>query len=161
MNARQTDLIKSTWQRVVPVADQAASLFYRRLFEIAPGLAPHFAGVEMRAQRGRLLAALSAVVDGLDDFAAMRPRLEALGRRHVAYGASASGYDAVGAALLWTLREGLGAAWNADVEDAWREAYGCIAQVMRQAADEDSSSIVGKTADEVLPRADFRPGYAG
>ena len=45
-------------------------------------------------------------------------------------------YASVGAALLWTLRKGLGEAWTAEVEGAWAEVYGLLAGVMREAARE-------------------------
>ena len=114
MNQVQINLIKSTWRQVVPIADDAASLFYRRLFEVDPGLASHFHGVDMPLQRKRLLEALSMVVERLDEFETIIPQLGALGRRHANYGASAEAYETVGAALLWTLEQGLGERLDCD-----------------------------------------------
>ena len=45
-------------------------------------------------------------------------------------------YDAVGACLLWTLEQGLGDAWTAEVADAWTWVYGVIAQVMADAGEQ-------------------------
>jgi hemoglobin-like flavoprotein len=45
-------------------------------------------------------------------------------------------YDTVGAALLWTLRKGLGSSFTPDVEDAWSTVYGVLANTMRGAARE-------------------------
>ncbi len=42
-------------------------------------------------------------------------------------------YDSVGAALLWTLEQGLGDAWTAEVKAAWAAAYALLAGVMRDA----------------------------
>jgi hemoglobin-like flavoprotein len=47
-----------------------------------------------------------------------------------------SHYDTVGAALLWTLEQGLGAAFTAEVREAWTETYTILATVMRQAGAE-------------------------
>lgn len=157
MNQAQTSLIKSTWQQVVPIAGEAARLFYRRLFEIDPALAAHFDGIDMDRQRERLIGALSAVVDGLDVSEAMIPQLEALGRRHAGYGAKPGDYDSVGAALLWTLRQGLGDAWSAAAESAWREAYGRVSAVM-QAAAADQARLAG-LAEAYRPRTGFKPGF--
>lgn len=160
MHTKSKQLIRSTWLQVVPIADVAAKLFYRRLFELDPGLRPLFAGVDMEAQKASLLRALSAVVDGLDEIDRLRPLLEALGRRHVAYGATAEHYDTVGAALLWTLEQGLGDAWNEAAQAAWRDAYGLVAGTMQAAAAGVSpvGATTGGEQDEFMPRADFRRG---
>ena len=156
MNALNKQLIESTWQKVAPIADTAAALFYRRLFEIDPGLRPLFAGVDMDAQHRKLVQGLSAVVEGLDDIDRLRSQLETLGRRHIAYGATAKHYDSVGSALLWTLEQGLGDAWNEAAEAAWREAYGLIAGIMQDAA----TALSGcGTEDEFAPRTDFKPAF--
>ena len=140
MNPEQSQLIQLTWRQVVPVADDAMQQFYRRLFEIDPGLRPLFAASDMHKQRARLAQVLSAVVDGLDDIERLLPQIEALGRRHVGYGATAKHYDSVGEALLWTLRRGLGDAWSEAAEAAWSDAYGLVSSVMQNAGTEHSES---------------------
>ncbi len=136
MSPEQSELIRSTWWRVLPIADDAMQLFYRRLFAVEPDLLPVLARTDLLEQRGKLAQAMSAVVDGLDDIESLSPRLEALGRRHVDYGATAKHYEAVGAALLWTLRQGLGDAWSEPAEAAWRDAYALVSQTMQDAAAE-------------------------
>jgi hypothetical protein len=44
------------------------------------------------------------------------PAVQALGSRHRGYGVSTEHYAPVGAALLWTLEQGLGAAFTPDVK---------------------------------------------
>ncbi|RYF62188.1 MAG: hemin receptor, partial [Comamonadaceae bacterium] len=36
MTPHQIELVQSSFAKVVPIADQAAALFYARLFELAP-----------------------------------------------------------------------------------------------------------------------------
>lgn len=63
------------------------------------------------------------------------PVLRELGRRqHVAYGVRAGHYDPVGAALLWTLGQGLGPAFTDPVREAWTAAYTLVAQTMQDGA---------------------------
>ncbi|MBN1206418.1 MAG: hypothetical protein JXB05_16020, partial [Myxococcaceae bacterium] len=57
-----------------------------------------------------------------------------LGVRHAGYMVQDHHYGLVGEALLWTLREGLGDAFNPETESAWREVYGVVASVMKKAA---------------------------
>ena len=134
------DVIRSTWAQVLPIADQAADLFYGRLFEIAPEVEPLFASTDMSAQKGKLLSALNLAVQNADNPGALVPVLEDMGRRHVAYGVKDEHYDAVGAALIWTLEQGLGEAFTKEARAAWTGVYGLVSGTMRRAAGEVVSS---------------------
>jgi hemoglobin-like flavoprotein len=134
MSLESKILVKSTWAMVVPIADVAASLFYDRLFALDPSLRPMFEKTDMPEQRRKLIQALAAVVNGLDNFEPLIPVLEDLGRRHARYGVKDQHYQMVGAALLWTLERGLKDAWTPAVEAAWTAAYGSVAGAMRNAA---------------------------
>ncbi|MFZ2157858.1 MAG: globin domain-containing protein, partial [Bradyrhizobium sp.] len=79
---------------------------------------------DMTEQRKKLMTMLAAVVNGLGNLQSILPAASALAKRHVGYGARAEHYPVVGAALLWTLEKGLGAAWTPEVADAWTAAYG-------------------------------------
>ena len=57
-----------------------------------------------------------------------------MARRHVIYGVQPQHYDTVGAALLWTLEQGLGNGFTAEVRAAWTEAYGLLASAMQKAS---------------------------
>lgn len=135
MSPEDKALVKTTWAMVVPIADVAATLFYERLFALDPSLQPMFDGTDMKEQRRKLLAALGAVVSGLDNLEPLIPVLENLGRSHLRYGVTDAHYATVGAALLWTLEQGLGEAWTPAAQGAWTHAYGTVAGVMRRAAE--------------------------
>lgn len=136
MNAQQRMLIKESWLQVTPIADQAASMFYDRLFEIDPALRPMFKTTDLAVQRKKLVQALGRVIGSIDRIEDVIPTLQDLGRRHVDYGVTDAHYDTVRAALLWTLEKGLGDAWSGDMADAWATAYGAISGVMREAAND-------------------------
>jgi hypothetical protein len=55
MTPYQIRLVQSSWEQVVPIQDAAAGLFYSRLFEVDPTLAPLFKG-NMVEQGRRLLS---------------------------------------------------------------------------------------------------------
>ena len=86
MTPEQKTAVKETSTKVVPIADAAAGLFYERLFEIDPTTRPLFEPERMPEQRRKLVQALAAVVQGLDDLGAILPAVEDLGRRHAGYG---------------------------------------------------------------------------
>jgi hypothetical protein len=44
MNPRQIALVRSSWQQVLPIRECAGELFYQRLLELDPSLAPLFRG---------------------------------------------------------------------------------------------------------------------
>lgn len=138
MTPKEVGLIKASWAAVEPIADAAAGLFYGRLFELDPALQRLFRRTDMAAQRKVLMQTLAVVVKSLDRLDQIVPAVQALGRRHAGYGVRAAHYDTVGAALLWTLEQGLGDGFTQEVRNAWTEAYGTLASVMIDAANADS-----------------------
>ncbi len=134
MNLRQVELIQASWTAVEPIADTAAVLFYDRLFELDPALRRLFARTDMAQQRKILMQTLTVVVRSLDKLDTIVPAIQALGRRHAGYGVREEHYDSVGAALLWTLDQGLGDAFDDETADAWATAYTTLASVMIDAA---------------------------
>jgi hemoglobin-like flavoprotein len=93
----QKTLVQNTFAAIVPIADDAASLFYRRLFEIHPSLRAMFRG-DMAEQRRKLMQMIAAAVKGLDRLEQLVPVVQDLGRRHAGYGVEDRHYDTVGAA---------------------------------------------------------------
>jgi hemoglobin-like flavoprotein len=129
----QIELVQRTFAVIAPIADDAAALFYRRLFEIDPTLRAMFKA-DMADQRRKLMQMLTAAVKGLPRLDRLVPVVEDLGRRHAAYAVTDDHYDTVGAALLWTLEKGLGDAFTAEAREAWTTVYGLLASTMKNAA---------------------------
>ncbi|HLK83341.1 MAG TPA: globin family protein [Xanthobacteraceae bacterium] len=129
MNSEQVALIRDSFAKIAPIAEEAAALFYSRLFEIAPEVRPLFRG-DMKEQGRKLMATLAAVVNGLAEIEAILPAASALARQHVAYGVRAEHYAPVGVALLWTLERGLGEEWTTDLAAAWTNAYTTLSGYM-------------------------------
>ena len=129
MNSMQVKLVQESFAKVVPISEQAAVLFYDRLFEVAPSVKAMFPS-DMTEQRKKLMMMLAAVVNGLANLQSILPAASALAKRHVGYGAKAEHYPVVGGALLWTLEKGLGEAWTPEVADAWTTAYGTLSGYM-------------------------------
>ena len=132
MRPEQIELVQTSFAKVAPIAKTAAALFYARLFELDPTLRPMFR-TDLREQGRKLMAMLRMVVNGLTRLEPLVPAVEALGRRHVEYGVRDEHYEVVGAALLWTLRQGLGDDFTPETEAAWTEAYTILATVMKEA----------------------------
>ena len=133
LSPEQKNLIRESFAAVEPIADDAAALFYGRLFEIAPETKALFKG-DMKSQGRKLMASLKTVIAGLDRAETILPVLSNLGVRHKDYGVEPRHYDAVGAALLWTLAQGLGDSFTTDAEEAWAGLYAIAANAMQHAA---------------------------
>lgn len=133
MNPRQIGLIKSSWDKVFPIADKAAELFYGKLFELDPELKKLFK-TDLSEQGKKLMTMLDTVVKSLDKLEVVVPAIQASGKRHVGYGVKDKDYDTVGTALIWTLGAGLGDDFTDEVKDAWLAAYTILATTMKDAA---------------------------
>ena len=133
MNPTQIKLVQDSFAKVAPISEQAAVLFYGRLFEVAPSVRAMFPD-DMKEQRKKLMATLAVVVGGLSNLEAVLPAASALAKRHVNYGAKPEHYPVVGGALLWTLEKGLGDAWTPELAEAWTAAYGTLSGYMIQEA---------------------------
>ncbi len=152
VNDVQKQLIQNSWRLVVPMADTAADLFYRRLFELYPQYRPLFPG-DLTAQKKKLVRMLAFIVKALD-WADAQWREEvppdrdlmlvvvAMGRRHSdIYKIPDASYAAVGEALLWTFDYALGEAFTEEVKQAWSLVYTLVAKAMRM-----GSAVVDRDA---------------
>lgn len=135
LTPEQISLVRDTWEQVVPIADQAAELFYGKLFELDPSLKSMFTG-DMKEQGQKLMRMIGIAVDHLDKLDEVVPAVQELGVRHLEYGVKNSHYNTVAAALLWTLGRGLGDAFTTEVMAAWTDVYNLLANTMMDAARE-------------------------
>jgi len=133
MTPKQIELVQSTWAMVVPIKDKAAELFYGKLFETDPALKELFKG-DMKEQGAKLMQMIGVAVNGLTKLETIVPAVQQLGKRHAGYGVKDADYMTVAGSLLWTLEQGLGAAFTAEVKQAWTDAYMVLATTMQQAA---------------------------
>jgi len=164
-------IIKDTWRLVVPIAETAADLFYKRLFELQPSYKQYFTG-DLKEQKRKLIAMLGFIVKSLDwPESAWRENVAdeddlflvvlALGRRHSElYKIPDSSYDTVGEALLWTLDYGSGKKFDAAARAAWTKVYSLVASAMkmgrlsvqsRNATDGAVSRVVHPTGKRTQP----------
>lgn len=136
----QVELVQSSFEKVKPISEKAAELFYQRLFELAPSFRSMFKG-DMKQQEGKLMATLAIAVEGLRQPEKIIPTVQNLGRRHAGYGVKPEYYDTVGEALLWTLAQGLGVEFTTPVRKAWEEAYTFLSEIMKEAAELELENI--------------------
>lgn len=129
MTPQQVNQVQASFIKVVPIAKQAAALFYGRLFETAPETRALFRG-DMDTQGRKLMSSLAMVVNSLGDFNTVVPAARDLAKRHVAYGVTPEHYSLVGSAMLWTLEQGLADEFIPALRAAWEAAYSALSEVM-------------------------------
>ena len=133
LTTEQVSLIRDSWEKVVPISDKAAELFYGKLFELDPSVRALFKG-DMTEQGKKLMTMIGVAVDNADKLDEIVPAIQEMGVRHLEYGVKTSHYDTVGQALLWTLGQGLGDAFTPEVKMAWTDVYTLLAGTMKDAA---------------------------
>jgi hemoglobin-like flavoprotein len=132
MTPTEITLVKDSFRKLLPIAEQAAALFYARLFELDPSLRPMFRG-DLHEQGRKLMTMIATAVASLERLDQIVPAVRALGARHAGYGIAEAHYATVGAALLWTLERGLGPEFTPAVRDAWATTYSLLANTMIEA----------------------------
>jgi hemoglobin-like flavoprotein len=133
MTPEHIAVVQESFQKVATFADQAAAMFYKNLFILDPRLRGLFPS-DMQAQGRKLMHMLRLAVHGLKNPDTLIPAVQELGRRRVAYGVEEKHYEAVGNALMLTLKQGLGAEFTPQVKEAWLATYELLSGVMKQAA---------------------------
>lgn len=133
MTPEQVSLVQESWKDIIPISETAAELFYGKLFELDPDVRPLFTS-DIKEQGRKLMQMIGIAVNGLTRLDEITPAVEQLGERHVAYKVKDAHYNSVGAALLWTLDQGLGEKFTPAVQEAWALTYGTLAEVMKNAA---------------------------
>jgi hemoglobin-like flavoprotein len=142
LNDSHKAVVRDTWRLVEPIADTAAELFYRRLFELKPEYRALFPA-EMAAQKRKLIAMLRFIVKSLDwPDSAWRENVDeesdlflvvlALGRRHTdLYKVPDEAYATVNEALLWTLDYALGKKLDDEARGVWTLVVQLISSTMK------------------------------
>ena len=143
--ARDIMLLRTSFSLIVPIQDTIASLFYDRLFTIAPELRRLFPD-DLGGQKRKLMALLATCIGKVHDFGTLAPIIRELGKRHAGYGATQQHYAVVAEALLSTLAEGLGVAFVPEVRSAWAKVYSLLAKTMQADAADPVRTALGASA---------------
>lgn len=133
MNDHTIALVRESFDLIEPIAPQAGAMFYANLFEAEPSLQRMFMG-DPAARGAELMQLVALAVARLDEPALLMPVLQKIGQQHVGQGVGAVPSETLLAALLKTLYQCLGVAYNAEVEEAWVDVCGVLAVRMKDTA---------------------------
>ncbi|BAY22103.1 globin domain protein [Calothrix sp. NIES-2100] len=138
------EILEQSFAKVKPRANEFAASFYDNLFQAHPEVKPLFANTDMVNQQKKLLNSLILVVENLRNPEALSPVLNALGARHIGYGAIPKYYGPIGEALLLTFEQYLVEDWTPEVKKAWLDAFTAITALMLNGAGVDNAPSVIK-----------------
>jgi NAD(P)H-flavin reductase/hemoglobin-like flavoprotein len=141
--------IKETFRYVADAGDKAVGFFYGQLFLRQPHLRQLFPPA-MDEQRDRLFRALGRIVESLSTPDEMAAYLSQLGRDHRKYQVEPEMYEAVGVALLATLRAFARDAFTSEAQEAWTQVYVAGSSLMIKAAEEDAAKSPASWTAEVV-----------
>lgn len=130
MNKRHIQLVKQTFEMILPIADTIAFLFYERFFTLEPGARPLFPA-DMAAQRAKFLETMVILVRGLDQPEALVGFVRDLGLHHEEHGVQPIHYAAMNRAIVETLADCLGPRFTPEMRAAWENALVVMAAVMQ------------------------------
>jgi hemoglobin-like flavoprotein len=133
MTTREFSLLKYSFQRIGPFAEQTIGLFYRRLFELDPTLREFFQCGRIGPGRG-LLEMVGLAANGTARLDSLALSARHLGLRHAHAHVKGRHYDTIGEALLWMLAQRLGTDFTAEMRTAWDKIYWLLAEPMRAGA---------------------------
>ena len=133
MDEAQKELVRATFARIAPIADQAGLMLYENIFAIDPSLRRLFK-IDIETQGRKIMAVIATAIANLDRLGEVLPRIRELGRKHVGYGVRDKDYDTGGVALLMTLEAALGDDFTPAAREAWAACYGTIVGEMKAAA---------------------------
>jgi hemoglobin-like flavoprotein len=137
----QKTRLKHSFTKIAQAHETVSTLFYDKLFELAPEVRPLFLS-DMADQRVKLMQMLAMMIASLEDETALMKGAQALGVRHLQYGTKGEHYVVVGEALIWALKEALPKVMTPPVVEAWEEIYAVIAEAAITAASEASMDKV-------------------
>ena len=167
-NDDSATLVQESFARVQADSEAFTTAFYNELFQRSPHLQPLFEQVDTRKQGRKLHAALVLLVENLRRPRELEKVLIPLGKKHVAYGATADSYPLVGAALLATLQRFLGEAWTGEVAAAWSATLETVTGLMLQGAGEKepdsakpSQTIISPEPERTAPTRTQKPRRHG
>lgn len=152
LNQKTIDIVKST----APILDQHAETltrhFYKRMFSHNPEVAPFFnpAHQESGSQQKALAGAICAYAANIDNLEVLGGAVELIAQKHVSLMIRPEQYPIVGANLLASIREVLGAGATDEVIAAWGEAYGFLADI-----------LIGREAQIYKEHAEAPRGWEG
>ncbi len=122
LNASEISLVQASFRKISRNGDEAASLFYTRLFEIDPRLRA-LTRADFAEQKRDFIRLLGTIVHRLDCFELIRDHLQDLALCHPTVTACDPPHRSIGTALFWMFEQVLGLEFTPPLLAAWMKLF--------------------------------------
>ena len=127
-------LLRDHFETLRPQGDAMVERFYSILFTRRPEIQKMFGKVNMEEQRKKFFSTLDELIRHLEQPDKTMSDLLVLGNSHVDYGVTPDQYAPVCDALIEAMKQTAGPSWTAEIDQAWRNAYAAVAEIMKKGA---------------------------
>ena len=162
------EILQETFTTIRLNSAQFAAAFYQNLFTDCPKVKSLFSDTDIKKQERKLMTVFVVIISNLHNVSYLKNLLKNLGKRHLKYGVIREHYHLLGETMLKTLEYFLQDKWTAEVEQAWKDAYQTIVNLMLEGAKDDRfsyddrlphiPSIVEKLRAEAIAQKYLRDG---
>lgn len=121
--------LRDSFAALIPNSEQAADIFYKDLFQRAPHVRALFT-TDPFEQGQKFMMMLAAIVDGLTRPERLVADCQALGKRHVGYGAKPEHFEVVGESLIYALERILIEKFTPEIRISWVKLFGLVSACM-------------------------------
>lgn len=124
-------IVKSTVPLLAEGGTAVTQHFYRRMFQHNPELNDIFnmSNQHTGRQIEALFQAIAAYAQNIDNLSVLKHMVERIAQKHTSFHIKPDDYNIVGHHLIETLRELLPEQFTQEVEQAWTNAYGVLANI--------------------------------
>lgn len=131
LSAQTIATVKSTIPLLESAGVAITDHFYQRMFRLNPELKNIFnmANQANGRQQFALFSAIAAYAKNIDNLSVLSELVERVAHKHTSFFIQPQHYDIVGHHLIETLRELAPQDFTPEVEQAWTEAYGALANI--------------------------------
>jgi nitric oxide dioxygenase len=131
LSAQTIATVKSTIPLLESAGVAITDHFYKRMFRLNPELKNIFnmANQANGRQQFALFSAIAAYAKNIDNLSVLAQLVERVAHKHTSFFIQPQHYDIVGHHLIETLRELAPQDFTPEVEQAWSEAYGALANI--------------------------------
>lgn len=139
LNSFQVALVEASFRKINRHADEAAALFFTRLFEFDPALRRAATGDRLQQQRF-FVKLLGTIVHRLECFDLVRDHVREIACAHPHLSLREEHHHSIGAALFWMLQEVLGPEFTPETYAAWMAIFRALSIEAKQSVRDLESS---------------------
>ncbi|MFD2571869.1 hypothetical protein ACFSUS_14590 [Spirosoma soli] len=130
MTEEQITLVQRTWRLLRPIDPQLLSNVFLTRLELEGSSWRPLASFRLKGEAAALIDEFSMIIARLNQPEATNIRLLSLATHYLPDVISPQQILYLGRALMWTIQQALGTDWTPEVEQAWRQCYFDMGEIL-------------------------------